>query len=81
MRDLPESIVIDRNAVYLGARVICRVLNISRNTLKKYMASGMKVRRDKSTGKLVATGKDLLEYFQELPVAEAAAKEKDCPCG
>ncbi|GEM_PF-2074990 len=80
--DNTDSIVIDRNAVYLGARVICAALkNISRNTLKKYMASGMKVRRDKSTGKLVATGKDLLEYFQELPVAEAAAKEKDCPCG
>ena len=78
MRDRPESIVIDRNAVYLGARVICRVLNISRNTLKKYMANGMKVRRDESTGKLVATSEDLLEYFQGLPVA---AKETKPPCG
>ncbi|MFY9398039.1 MAG: hypothetical protein WAR22_06725 [Desulfomonilia bacterium] len=78
MRDLPESIVIDRNAVYLGARVICRVLNISRNTLKKYMANGMKVRRDESTGKLVATSEDLLEYFQGLPVA---VKETKPPCG
>jgi hypothetical protein len=78
MRDRPESIVIDRNAVYLGARVICRVLNISRNTLKKYMANGMKVRRDESTGKLVATSEDLLEYFQGLPVA---VKETKPPCG
>lgn len=78
MRDCPESIVIDRNAVYLGARVICRVLNISRNTLKKYMANGMKVRRDESTGKLVATSEDLLEYFQGLPVA---VKETKPPCG
>ena len=78
MRDSPESIVIDRNAVYLGARVICRVLNIFRNTLKKYMANGMKVRRDESTGKLVATSEDLLEYFQGLPVA---VKETKPPCG
>lgn len=66
------GIIIDENALYLGAKSICNAIDVSRNTLKKYMDKGLKVRRDEN-GKLVATGKDLLEYFRGLPLAKEDA--------
>lgn len=71
-------IVIDRNAIYLGARCICGVTKLSRNTIKKYMENGLKVRRDDS-GKWVVTGEDLFDYFSNLPLVNVKAKE--APCG
>jgi len=74
-----STIVINRDAVYLGARGIGAVTKLSRNTLKEYIKNGLKIRRDKS-GKWVITGEDLYDYFKNLPLVEVKEGGQG-PCG